>query len=220
MALEKGFTSEHPPSLCTKNSQLSMEPKQKASSGAGILIIFPSGMLRKVPLRRVSHGSGEGRGCSRALERHGRHTALSRTRSAREGSRRRTSPKSSGWTSGQNEDRASFFIIETASLTRNSTRLKVNKRQALLLTMCNKHEHLCSESITVYYYSTRQHAVSDSRILDNWSAGILLDSCSNSIVPCSTCRIPSKFLHPKWALLNAYYSSHPKLLVVLAFLDV
>uniref|UniRef100_A0A0A9HP13 Uncharacterized protein n=1 Tax=Arundo donax TaxID=35708 RepID=A0A0A9HP13_ARUDO len=67
-------------------------------------------MLRNVPSRRVSHGSGGASGCSRALERQGRQAALSRTRSAKEGSRLRTSPKSSGWRSDQDEDRAAFIM--------------------------------------------------------------------------------------------------------------
>lgn len=120
VALEKGFTSEHLPSLCTRNSELSTEQQQKAPSGAGTLMSFPSGMLREAPSRRESHGSGGGSGCSRALEHHDRHTALSRTRSTREGSRRRTSPKSSDCRSAHGgEDRPCFFIVQiTAGLRR------------------------------------------------------------------------------------------------------
>lgn len=56
------------------------------------------------PMEESEPREWRGTGCNRALERHGRQTALSRTRSAKEGRRPRTRPRSSGWRSAQDEE--------------------------------------------------------------------------------------------------------------------
>ena len=133
LALEKEFINEHRPLLCMRKNQLSTEPWQEAPRGTGIRWISPLGMLRKVPSNKATQGSGGGRGSSRALQRHVRQTALSRTRSAKEGSLLRTRPRSSGWRSGQGEDRVPIIMQEYCTNNKKWPRIQsfsqVNSKQ-------------------------------------------------------------------------------------------
>jgi hypothetical protein len=107
--------------------------------------ISPLGMLRKVPSRRASHRNGRGRDWNILFERHGWQTVLRRTRSARDGRRRRTKPKSSGWRSDQGWD-SSISIMTKGFRVK---KMELAKTEGFIL-ICNT-PFFTLESVALFY---------------------------------------------------------------------